>query len=313
MKKVQRILLAAILIGALVYGWAHKELFFSLRNISASHVFALILLTFLSELQNGYKFRLLMKMFNVNLDFRAWYGLSVCNAMLNCYLPAKGGLAARAYYLKRRYQFGYSQYASLAAGSCIIAFPVSAGTGLAVVILYAVTGHVFYRTLAVVFGSLLLLTTLGVFVVLLLCNRGKMPQGGRFSQVIYRVMQGLSLFPANKRLVFWHSVLHITGILTWAARLLVAFSAVGIPVIFSDMVMTSSLGTFALLLPLTPASLGVSEGIVGASAHLYGIPADTAVLAALVDRAVATTITLLLGLVFSRILVSDLILAEGES
>lgn len=63
---------------------------------------------------------------------------------------------------------------------------------------------------------------------------------------------------------------------------------------------------FFLMLPLTPANLGIREGIISGCAYWFGLPADQALLAALIDRGAAVIMTFLFGLIFSRILLSDM-------
>jgi len=66
------------------------------------------------------------------------------------------------------------------------------------------------------------------------------------------------------------------------------------------------LTTFSLMLPLTLANLGIREGIISGCAYWFGLPADQAMLAALIDRGAAVIMTFLFGLIFSRILLLGL-------
>jgi len=248
-----------------------------------------------------------MKTFGVALGFQTWFGLSVCNAMFNYYLPARSGLAARAYYLKRRHQFGYSQYVSVTTGSTIAALPISAGTGLVTVPSIALTGGVLHWKLAILFGALLVTTMLGIVGFALLRKWGLAWTSGRVNMLLRTLDDGLRLLRTNKRFLVAHSVVHVAGILTWAARLYIAFHAIDVPVSYLHMLAPASLAMFAFFLPLTPASLGVSEGIIVGFAHFFGIPPDSALLAALIDRAVALVMTVSLGLLFSRILLTDIL------
>ncbi len=63
----------------------------------------------------------------------------------------------------------------------------------------------------------------------------------------------------------------------------------------------------------TPANLSDREEIISLSAHLFGIAADKAILAALIDRGAAVIMTLALGLIFSRALLSDTLPDEDDS
>jgi uncharacterized protein (TIRG00374 family) len=80
-----------------------------------------------------------------------------------------------------------------------------------------------------------------------------------------------------------------------------------------QMLIVASLTTLSLMLPLTPANLGIREGIISGCAYWFGLPADQALLAALIDRGAAVIMTFLLGLIFSRVLLSDANFAKAKS
>lgn len=310
-KKYQYIILLAFVVIALWYGYTHKELFLNLKKISAFSLIALILLVFVSHILNGYRFKYLMRVFTTDLNFREWFGLSVCNSMFNYYLPARGGIAVRAYYLKKKHKFSYSHYTSLIAGSYIIIFFLSAGIGLVLTLLYKPIHGILYGKLVMIFSGLLLLTMIGTFLLVLFLKLGKRFKNERFNNILELVKEGLDFFQENRRLIISFSILHVAFISVMGARLFVCFSAIDIDVVPLQMLIISSLTTFSIVLSLTPANLGIKEGIISFSAHLLGIPADQAMLAALIDRGVAIVLTFLFGLIFSRILLSDMKFGKG--
>jgi len=116
----------------------------------------------------------------------------------------------------------------------------------------------------------------------------------------------LNYFSQNRQLVISFSALHIVYIFIVEVGLFICFSAIDLKVFPLQILIIPSLTTFSMLLPLTPANLGVREGIISFSALLFGLPADQTLLAALIDRGVAVIITFLFGLIFSRILLSGL-------
>lgn len=71
-----------------------------------------------------------------------------------------------------------------------------------------------------------------------------------------------------------------------------------------------SLGSFGVFLPLTPGSIGISEGIIAASGRVFGLPAESAMLAALIFRAAFAVVAFGLGFIFSHLVLSTLM--EGR-
>lgn len=305
-KRYQYLVLLIIVAIASWYGYTHKDLFLHLKKISAFSLVGLLLAAFVSQILIGYQFRCLMKMFDINMGFREWFGLSACNSMFNYYLPTGGGIAVRAYYLKKKYDFPYSHYTSLIMGSNIVAFILSAGTGLGLTMLYKSVHGILYVNLIVIFSGLLFATVIGTLVLLLLLQLGKRFDSERLNNILRLFKEGLNLFLKNKKLVLTFSVFHILGIFAIGARLFICFSAIGVDVVPLQMLIIASLTTFSLMLPLTPANLGVREGIISGCAYWFGLPADQALLAALIDRGAAIIMTFLFGLIFSRILLSGL-------
>ena len=197
-KKYKHFILLALAGIALWYGYTHKELFLNLKKISAFSLIALILLVFVSQILNGCMFKYLMRIFKTNLGFREWFGLSVCNTMFNYYLPARGGIVVRAYYLKKKYGFSYSHYTSLIVGSYIIIFMLSAGMGLVLTMLCKLMYGMLYGKLAAIFSGLLFLTITGTLLLMLFLKLGKRFKNERFNNILEIVKEGLVFFQKNR-------------------------------------------------------------------------------------------------------------------
>ena len=304
-KKYNYFALLALVGIALGYGYAHRGLFLNLKRVSACSLAALILLIFVSQILGGYRFRYLMRVFKMNLPFRDCFGLSVCNTMFSYYLPGRGGMAVLAYYLKKKHEFSYSHYTALIVGSNLIGFAFSAGMGLGLTLLCKPLYGVLYGKLAAIFTGLLLLTMTGALLLVLFLKLGKGFNNRRFGDILEIVKEGLVLFHKNRQFVVSFSAFYVASIFVVGARLFVCLSAIDIVVLPLQMLIIASLATFSMLLPLTPASLGVREGIISYSAHLFGLPADKAMLGALIDRGAGMILTFSMGIIFSRVLLAN--------
>ena len=63
----------------------------------------------------------------------------------------------------------------------------------------------------------------------------------------------------------------------------------------AEVVRIGSLVSMCFIIAITPGNLGVKEGVTAFAAALVGVPAAVALLAALVDRAVALVVTFGVG------------------
>jgi uncharacterized protein (TIRG00374 family) len=251
-------------------------------------------------------FKFLLEIFKVNLNYKEWFGLSVCNTMFNYYLPARGGLVVRAYYLKQKYNFPFSHYASLLTATYIIAFFLSGTVGIFSTILYKFFHGILLKKLLLIFTLLLLCTFVLALLTLLFAKLRVTLKHERINNIFQLIQQGFDYFFKNWQVVIYFSMLHILFLCVSAARLYVSFYAIGIEVVSLQMLIIVSLVNFTLLLTLTPGNLGIREGVISFCAYLYGIPPDIAILAALIDRAAEVVLTFVLGLTYSRILLLDI-------
>jgi uncharacterized protein (TIRG00374 family) len=221
-------------------------------------------------------------------------------------------MAVRAYYLKKKYNFGYSRYTSLMAGSYIIIFVLSAGMGLGLSLLYIPVHRILHIKLVAIFIGLLLSTLFGTFLLFFIIRLRKRFKRTKINSILEIMKNGYLSFKENMRLIIIFSVFHLLTIFVTGARLFVSFSAIDLKVSFLQILIIASLTLFALPLSLTPANLGIKEGIISFSALLFGIAADEAMLAALIDRGVEIVLTFFFGLIFSRILLSDMKISENN-
>jgi uncharacterized protein (TIRG00374 family) len=309
-KKYQYLVLLILVMISVWYGFSHQELFSNLSKISFVSLIGLAFVVFVFQLLLGYQFKILMKMFEIDMDFHKWFGLAVCNTMFNYYLPARGGIAVRAYYLKKKYAFTYSHYMSMIAGSQIISFLLSAGLGLGSALLYRPIHGIWLGKFIVLFVFLLGAIVIGTVVLLVLLKLGKTFNNALLNNILRLFEEGLNLFGKNRKLIAVFCFFYMLGIFVVGARLFICFSAIGVDVTPLQMLIIPSLTTFSLMLPLTPANLGVREGIISGCAYWFGLPADQALLAAVIDRGAAVIMTFLFGLIFSRILLAGMKPAE---
>ena len=91
-----------------------------LQQVSVWEGLVLLSIGFAGILLNAVQFKIVAKIFSIELNFDEWFGLSSINTMYNYLLPGKAGLAVRGVYLKKKYNFPYSHSASILAGTYLI-------------------------------------------------------------------------------------------------------------------------------------------------------------------------------------------------
>ena len=104
----------------------------------------------------------------------------------------------------------------------------------------------------------------------------------------------------DRRLLF-----HLTGLITIQLGLTLAigwleFSSLNIAIGFPELLLFSVLGSLSIFVSLTPANLGVKEGIYLLTASVIGITTPQIVSIALIDRGILFGTLFLLWLVLGR-------------
>ncbi|MCD6416960.1 MAG: flippase-like domain-containing protein [Planctomycetes bacterium] len=297
------------------YGYRHPELFAALGNLRASYLAMLLGLVVAKRLAHGLRFRLLTSVLGLELGYWEAFGLVMSSSMYSSLAPGRAGLGAQALYLKKRHGLSYAHFASLVAASNLLGFLAAALIGLVACLASQLSGRAAPSALVMAFLAILLLC-LGGFVVLLGLRRldvpGRVPT--QFLQsACRRLSDGMHTFWGRRDALVKVVLLQTVEITTSVASLWIACAGVGLSVGLAPLISMVTLTLLALLLPLTPGNFGVSEGIISGAAHLWGLPVGTALMAALVRRAVGVITTFVLGVVSTHALMGGLRAAAEEA
>jgi uncharacterized protein (TIRG00374 family) len=274
----------------------------SFLNLDILEILLLLSVSLLAYLVWGLGFKSLLRIFDVGLAFTEWFGLTVCNIMFNYYLPARGGLVVKAYFLKKKHGLSYPHYAALTAGSVFLVLATASFVGLVIVpFLSAVTGGPFL-SLAVAFSLILLGLLLSGLITNQLLRLKLHRKFNRLNLFLLNLREGLSLFSEHKKYTLDFCLLTVLFLLIMAVRLHLCFLALDYGVKFWVVLLIMIITQFSFLISFIPGNLGIKEGVIVFSAGLFGIPADQALAAAILDRAVSLVIIFGFGFVYSKIL-----------
>lgn len=280
------------------------EILKNLQQISWRYSTGLIILSVLIMIMLGLIFKHLISMFGLNLSIREWLGLTSVNTMCNYYLPTQGGLIVRGAYLKRQYNFPFSRYASLVMISQLLMIGVIATFGMFFLIINIDILNENTFPLFFLFGIVLIITLLSPQIMLTLAIKSK--RFGKIKPFLQQFIKGLEIWRQHRVEKMYLSLLMVIVIFLWGFKLYICFMAIGEPVNFGQIMIIQTLINFSLVISITPGNLGIKEGITAFSANLFGISPTTALLASLVDRAIAVLVVFSMGMVFSHILIREL-------
>lgn len=291
--------------GVIAFLYFERQELSYLRHAEPSRLVFLLGAGILSLLLNGLIFKKSALIFNLPLRAREWFGLSAVNTMYNYLLPARGGMAARALYLKKKYSMPYSDYISLSAGSYLLNLFAAAFLAALISLWFLFAGRL--ESMAFLYISVFFLVSVsGGIVFSCLFNPDRIPGGNRFARFVRETARGLKKFRQNPGIARDMVLLDFLFILSLGLRLFIAYRVLGIPAGYAELVLISSLVAFSLVFSVTPGNIGIKEGIIGVSAGLLGITPEQAVLGAVLDRVVNVISVFAAGLVFSRLMLKDI-------
>ncbi len=306
LKRIAKWALLTVLVGAgVAYAAGHPELLGSLRKMPAGALLVLIGISVAGLTCLGVQLKLLCAVFGTDLQANEWFGLAACNAMYNYLAPGRPGIVARALYLKRVHRLSYAHFSAVFAGSNVLALLVAGLIGTGAAGAMALAGAPGRWKLLGVFVVLFSVSVGGACLLALSTKVVEYVPIAALRKVLVRAAEGITLYLKEKEALVKVACCRVLNVALAATGFYVSCRALGLVVTPVQAVAVQCMGTFAILLPLTPAALGIREGVVSYAAHLMGLPPQTAMLAALVQRGASVVVTFSLGLLFSYVLLKD--------
>jgi uncharacterized protein (TIRG00374 family) len=305
-KNLKNVVFILILAAGLIYLYFKGPGLRSFLNLNILEILLLLAVSFLGYLAVGLSFKSLLRIFDLDIPFKEWFGLTMCNTMFNYYLPARGGTVVKAYYLKKKYGLGYSHYAALMAGSLLLGLAVTSLVGLLIVLFTSVITGRLIVSWAVAFFSILAGVLLAGSIASQLLRLKIRSKFERLNLFLLNIKDGLSYFSQRKKFTFNFCLFSALFLLLMAMRLYLCFLALNFDVELWDVLLIMAVTQFSFLISVIPGNLGIKEGIIVFSAGLLGISAHQALTAAILDRTISMVFIFGFGFVYSKMLLNKL-------
>lgn len=291
------ILLLAVA-GMIIYLNHNREIVALLANLSWFDVALLLLVRLLYFGVNGLFLKVFAQKFDVSLTPKEWYGLACVTAFGNFLTPLSGGMVARATYLKLRHALPYTQFLSLLMANYLVVFWGAALGGMLLALPLLPAAWPILAVFTAVFTAITALALLPVPEL-------SWPLG-RLGGYLNQVLVGWRVIRTDGRLLrtlalYTFLSLCLNGVAFW-----LAFTTLGVPIRWDAALLISLIAIFAIVINLTPGSLGIQEAMVSLSAELLGPGSGAGLLASLLLRATIMLAAFVLGPLYSYLLSRDL-------
>jgi uncharacterized protein (TIRG00374 family) len=231
----------------------------------------------------------LLKPLKVNISLKESTQISIVNSFYNLITPFRGGIATRAYYLKKKYNLQYTKFLGLVATSTLLVVLISSIMGLIATLLIYKTENIFNPIIPIIF-IITLITTLTIAIIAPTIKETKYKIINNF----IRIINSFSQINKNKFFLI-AAILTLIQLLIAAYATQLTFGVFGIQISFIKTLFLSSIGGVSLIISLTPANLGISEAITVFSAQTIGISPVHSLSAAILGRLIQFIILFTLG------------------
>jgi len=272
------------------YVFANWSDFAFVTEISFPETAAGALLILGSFLVNAYQLNLFFKKFGLSLGFVELFSLTMGMLLGNLLIPMRGGTGGLALYLKKAHGLDFQAFAAIYGGTALLIGLINAGLATAS-LLALIWIHGFVHPAL----SLLSLCLFAICLYLILFPPPVKWKDRGVLAPLFQAAHSWHLLTRDRTLLLLSagSLLIISLALTLAFYFI--YRALGTPMSMYGVLVTSSLGNIANLVPLTPGSLGVFDAVVIQVPQMFGMDPARSIAGALVFRVLCFFWSFLLG------------------
>jgi uncharacterized membrane protein YbhN (UPF0104 family) len=260
----------------------------SFKQLTIANPLNLILLSIIILIAlylNGITLKTLMKPFKIKLKSMEAFQLSLITNFYNLITPFRGGAAARAIYLKKKYNFPYVNFLATLSAIYLLIFLVSAIIGLITLITLKFNLIIFLLFTAIIISTL---------AIIIFSPKIKLTKNKWLNRFI-KLVNGWHLIKNNKRIIIITIIISILQILLTAINNIIAYQIFNISLTLTQALFIAAITNLSIIVAITPGNLGIGDAINVFSANLIGIPLTQAIAAAILLRAVNLIVIFILG------------------
>jgi uncharacterized membrane protein YbhN (UPF0104 family) len=272
--------------------FSNRETLQLLETFSLGNILPLIALYSLFLAMNGLFLRVILEAFQVRLGSLTAVAVSNLSTIGNTFLPARGGAAWRASYLHSRFSLSFGDFLATLTAGYFITFNVNAGFALVALLAWWIQGSVFPLNLFFLFFTIWITTGLSMFFPHFLLQKKQ--------QLPPKISQGLKgwlILTKNGPILGKLFVISVANVLLSATLLWQEYHALHLTQIsLVDTTILSSTASLGLFFSLTPAALGIREGLLMITAQLIDVNTSETLVVGLLDRAISLLTLALISL-----------------
>jgi len=284
-------IVAAFVILCAHYVFEHLQDFAFVAAVSFPAIVAAGILVLVSYVLNAYQLSLFLKNFKVSLGFTELMALTTGMLLGNLLIPMRGGTGGLALYLKRVHDLDFGSFAAIYGGTAVLIALINSGMAIVALVLLGWL-HNFSHPLLSIF-------VVGIFACCLYLSLFPPPIRWKRSGLLglaFRAARSWHLLTRNRRLLLALALSFLAMSFSLMSAFYLIYGALGMPLSASAVLITSSLGNIANLIPITPGSLGVFDAVMIQVPQIFGLDPARSIAATLVFRVLSFFWAFLFGI-----------------
>lgn len=247
--------------------------------LSRINPFIFLLITVLNVLYlfiNAIFLKVLLTKYKINIEIPNVFGLAILTSAANYFSFLWGGMAVKAVYLKKEFKLSYSDFLNSTLGSYLIIFFTSSVVASFVIILLSLSSKKIFYIPLFVFIGLALFSAILMQAPLLFENF--------FLKKIAEMARKWEELRSDRKLLLKLAAISLLNLFVAALLTYLRFKVLGITLGVFESFYISVIVSLAVLINLTPASIGIIEVLTAFAAKTLNINPVHAVLASSIDR-----------------------------
>lgn len=257
----------------------------------------LLLAALMTAVLNGLIIKYLSEPFLITLHFKEWFGLATITTFYNTIMPFKSGLFAKAAYLKKKHSFSFTNFMAMMAGVYVINFFVVGIFGLFSLAVIYFKHHIFNLLATLLFAAIVSATG-----AILIFSPKLAEVNKEYLNKIIRVINGWHLIKNNRRILVVSAAVAVVQMAISSYAAIVSFRVIHLDIDLPGAIFIMSTAALSVIVGVTPANLGITEGLAIITGWVLGISTAQSLTAALIRRMATTLISFILGPIFSYLL-----------
>lgn len=274
--------------------------FASLRLGNSQLLIPLFIIAILNLILYGFANKIVLEPFKINLEFKEWFGLISITNFYNAITPFRGGIFARAFYLKKKYSLSYTRFVTSWFGAYTLILMITSFIGL----IGLIPLYVYKTNFNPLIFFIFLMFFIPTFFVLFFAPTFK-KKGNKLYDIFVEMADSWNSVKGNKRIVLFFVVNTLITLSLNVYFTLICYKFFGITLNISQSLLLVVIGSLSFVAQITPGNLGVSEIINVFVGLTIGITPAQAIATSILSRIINLIVVSILGSYYTYVLLRE--------